>query len=46
MTLLRSLALEALVPGVTDVQDLVPPEMLDGYLAKVVVECVDLSEVG
>ncbi len=37
---------EALVPGVTDVQDLVPPEMLDGYLAKVVVECVDLSGVG
>ncbi len=25
-----ALALEALVPGVTDVQDLVPPEMLDG----------------
>ncbi len=41
-----SLALEALVPGVPDVQDLVPAEMLDGYLAEVVVECVDLSEVG
>ncbi len=46
LSMRSSLALEGLVACVGDVQDLVLPEMLDGYLAKVVVECVDLSEVG